>query len=235
MSPNSDRVVSALARLSRYAESHPAPKQAPSVTIAMTRQAGSRGAEIAQAVGVRLGWPVYDRELLKRIAEEKGLSARLLERLDERCTNWLQEIMQGFSAKADPSEGTYMKRLVELLMSLAEAGHCVVVGRGSADVLPPSTTVRVRVVAPRALRVVNTEKREKMSKAEAEAWVDRTDRERSHFVRTHFNRDPNDPLNYDLVLNSGRYSTEECVQLIVQAARLLEARLQSAAAPHHTA
>jgi cytidylate kinase len=235
MSPGSDRVAAALALLSRYAKSHPVPKEAPPVSVAISRQAGSRGAEIAQAVGARLGWPVYDHELLTRIAQEKGLSARLLEHLDERCPGWLEEVIAGFSTRPSPTEGTYMKHLLELLVSLGHIGHCVIVGRGAGYVLPPATTVRVRVVAPRALRVAKTERRKGVSKAEAERWVDQTDADRLLFVKSHFNRDPFDPLNYDLILNSGQYGPDECARLIVEAARMREAQVKAAPAAPLTA
>ncbi len=236
MSLTSDRVVEALARLHRYVESHPTPEQTPPLTIAISRQAGSRGAEIAQAVGARLGWPVYDRELLTHIAQEKRFNERLLDHLDERCTNWLEEIIAGFSTQYhSPTDWTYLKQLLRLLVSLRQVGHCVIVGRGAGHVLPASTTLHVRVIAPRALRVSKTEKQKGLSKAAAERWIDQTDNDRTHFVKHRFNMDPDDPLNYDLILNSGRYSTEECAELIVQAARVKDAQPKPASALRHTA
>jgi cytidylate kinase len=230
----SDRLVEALARLYQYAKSPPATRPAP-LTVAVTRQAGSRGAAIARAVGARLSWPVYDHELLTRIAAEKGLSARLFEHLDERCISWVEELFAGFSARSNTLEGVYLKQLLQLLASLGQAGHCVIVGRGAAQVLPAETTLRVRVLAPRVLRVSEVERREGLSKAEAERWVDQTDAGRAAFVKAHFSKDAADPLNYDLILNSGRLGTDECAELIAQAARLREARAEAAAAVRHTA
>jgi cytidylate kinase len=236
MSLTSDRVVEALARLHRYVESRPTPKQTPPLTIAISRQAGARGAEIAQAVGALLGWPIYDRELLTHIAQEKGLNERLLDHLDERCTNWLEEILTGFATQYhSPTDWTYMKQLLRVLVSLGQLGHCVIVGRGAGHVLLAPTTLHVRVIAPHALRVSKTEKRKGLSKPEAERWVDQTDSDRTRFVKHRFNMDSDDPLNYDLILNSGRYSTEECAALIVQAARVKEAQLKPAAALLNTA
>jgi cytidylate kinase len=126
-----------------------------------------------------------------------------------------------------------MKHLLELLVSLGQIGHCVIVGRGASYVLPLKTTVRVRVVAPRPLRVAKTELRKGLSKTEAERWVDKTDADREHFVKNHFNQDPQDPLNYDLILNSGRYSTDECARLIVDATQMREAQLKAASALSH--
>src|SRR4051794_5712812 len=53
-------------------------------TIALTRESGANGPLVARAIGKRLGWPVYDRELLERVAEEMGLRADLLESVDEK-------------------------------------------------------------------------------------------------------------------------------------------------------
>jgi cytidylate kinase len=228
MSPQSNHVVAALARLHQYVDSQPSPRETPPIAITVSRQAGSGGAEIARAVGERLGWQVYDGELLIRIAEEKGLSTRLVEHLDERCTNWLEEIAGSLSTRSSPTEWTYTKHLVEVLLSLGKIGHCVIVGRGANHVLRPDTTVRIRVVAPRNMRVARTEQQQGMTNADAERWVDKTDADRTRFVNTHFNKDPDDPLNHDLILNSGRYSIDDCAALIVQAAHLKEAQVKAA-------
>lgn len=200
------------------------------VSVTISRQAGSGGAAIATSVGARLGWPVYDNQLLAQVAKEQGVNVHLLEHLDERCTSWLKEVIAGFSTQVSPTEGKYMKELVKLLVSLGQIGHCVIVGRGAGYVLPRETTVRVRVVAPRAVRVANIERQKNLSRAEAEHWVDQTDADRLRFVKSHFYQDPFDPLNYDLILNSGRYSADDCVQLIVQATRMREAHVRTALA-----
>src|SRR5262249_33011581 len=65
-------------------------------TIAISRQAGTRGPDIARAVGQRLGWPVYDRELLELIASELGLRTQLVESVDERVSGWIERCLQLF-------------------------------------------------------------------------------------------------------------------------------------------
>src|SRR5438876_524115 len=41
-----------------------------SLTIAVSREAGSRGNTIGNRAGVKLGWPVYNQELLEYVAQE---------------------------------------------------------------------------------------------------------------------------------------------------------------------
>lgn len=67
---------------------------APAYTITISRESGAGGAAVAREVGRLLDWPVYDRELLERIAAEAGLHAELLETLDEKRSHWLTEILQ---------------------------------------------------------------------------------------------------------------------------------------------
>src|SRR4051794_28835183 len=57
----------------------PSPK-ATAHSIAISREAESGGPEVAREVGKRLGWRVYDRELLEQIATDLGVRADLLER-----------------------------------------------------------------------------------------------------------------------------------------------------------
>src|SRR6516164_7894312 len=94
----SNRIVDALARLQRFAHS-PDHEIQPDLTIAISRQAGASGGEVARAIGNRLGWPVYDQELVKRIAQEKGVKEQLLATLDERYVGWLEEVAAALSTE----------------------------------------------------------------------------------------------------------------------------------------
>jgi cytidylate kinase len=196
------------------------------ITVALSRQAGSRGAEVARAVGATLGWPVYDHELLELIAREKGLHTSLLEHVDERYVGWIEDAMRFYALQ----KTGYLPELRELLISLSKLGHCVIVGRGAPHVLPPETTLRVRVVGSRASRVAHVQANKGVSAAEAERWVDHTDRDRDNFLRHYFHSDADNPVGYDLVLNSERLGVEDCANLIVQQAKVMEAHAPRALA-----
>jgi cytidylate kinase len=234
MAVTTDRVLESLARLNQYLDAQlyrdREPKTGamslaePPITIAISRQAGSGGAEIARLTGARLGWPVYDHELLDRIGQEKGLSSRLLAYLDERPIHWLEEAFRTFGSSDSSRDRDYQRGLLHLLASLGEAGHCVIVGRGAAQILPARTTLSVRVIAPRRERIAAVQKRKGLSAAEAERWVDKHDRERAQFVKECVHANADDPCGYDLVLNTGRLSHLECSELIVHAVRAREAR-----------
>jgi cytidylate kinase len=228
------QIVDAVARMNRYLDETPekgARADGPRpFTIALAREAGAGGSTVAQAIGARLGWPVYDKDLLQRIAEEKGLHPRLLEGHDEQHIDWLTATMRRLCAVPTTDAYVYFKPLLRVLAALSEQGHCIIVGRGAGIVLPAETTLSVRLVAPRPLRIACMAKKLGLSPAEAERWVDRTDGERCRFIKDHFHQDCTDPHNYDLVLNSGRLPTDECARVIIEALQAKEALLKPARA-----
>ncbi|MCI0462236.1 MAG: cytidylate kinase-like family protein [Gemmataceae bacterium] len=202
-------------------ESSGAPR--PAFTIALSREAGAGGREVARELGARLGWPVYDRELLELIAKEMEVPASLLERVDEKHKGWLEELFEAISSTPAVGPDVYASRLGKVLLSLAARGDCVILGRAAAQILPAATTLRVRLVAPREARIVRAERRLGVGREQAVRWVETTDRERDRFVRDHFRKDPADPHLYDLVLNTARFPPAECAELIARALERIRA------------
>jgi cytidylate kinase len=194
------------------------PGRAPAaLTIAISRQIGARGTTVGRAVGERLGWPVYDHELLELIAREQNLRVSLLESVDERRTSWIEEAMTGFAEIPAVSEGNYARYLTETMLSLAAHGACIIVGRGAAQVLPAGSTLRVRLVTPLEDRIAWMSREQGLSHGEAARRVAELDHARVGFIRSHFRKDPTDPAGYDLVLNSSRLSVDACADLVVAA------------------
>jgi cytidylate kinase len=218
-----ERTSEAVLRAFQHWEKHREDEGKPTAfTIAISREVGARGTTVARELGRRLGWTVYDHELLERIAGELGLRTNLLESIDERRVSWLQECVEALVAVPSVSEGTYVRRLVETVLSLGVLGKCIIVGRGAAQILPAATTLRVRLVADRADRIGVMSQERGLSPAEAARHVEREELERARFVREHFRKDPTDPQHYDLILNTSRFSVAACADLIMQALHLMQ-------------
>jgi hypothetical protein len=179
-------------------------------------------AEVAHAIGEELGWHVYDHELVEWIARDMGVRADLLESVDERRMSWLTELLQGFTSGPVVSPVTYSYHLAQTLLSLAAHGECILVGRGAAQLLPPETTLRLRLVGPLKDRVAAVQRRLGCSAEEAARWVEQTEREWRAFVVEHFDKDPADADGYDLILGAFRYASSQCAQLTATALRLLQ-------------
>ena len=190
----------------------------PGFTIAISRDVGIEAGDVARAVGQRLGWPVWDHELLVAVAERMHSRARDLAPVDETHVSWLQESLEMMLDMHAVSQIAYVHQLVKVVDELGEQGNCIVVGRGAAQLLPVDTTLRVRLVAPLAQRVVAMCRMTGIvNHAAALRKVEKLQRDRKRFVTEHFHADPTDPENYDLVLNVSRLSIDDCTQQIIDA------------------
>jgi cytidylate kinase len=217
-------------------ERHPADRQ---FTVAISREAGAAGMEIAHEIGQRLEWPVYDREIIDLIAVESGLREELVESLDERDRGWLVEAIASFKRRDQVSTAEFVHHLVHVLNALAAHGRCVIVGRGAAACLPRATTLRVRVVADLGDRVRRIAQEQRLTEEEAHDTVERIDRQRGKFVAGHFHRDILDAHNFDVVVNVSRLTPATCADVAVQALRALASSSATdnaaSATPHATA
>jgi cytidylate kinase len=201
------------------------------LTVALAREAGTRGTLIAQELGKLLGWHVYDHELLDRIAQDMGVRTTLLNSVDERAQSWMLESVAGFLTPpaerewtSQVSESSYVRHLIETVLALGVHGECIIVGRGCAFILPPETTLRVRLVGTVKERTVVLANQLGISAREAAHKLRTLDRERSDFVQDLFSRDPADPRNYDLVLNTSRFSVAEVAELIAGVVHRMQVR-----------
>jgi cytidylate kinase len=203
--------------------------------LAISRQTGARGTTVARLVGQRLGWPVYDHELLERIACEMNVRVSLLESIDERVMPWLEERIETFLSGPTVNDASFFRHLVQTIMSLGEHGHAVIVGRGASFLLSPRTTLRVRLVAERQDRIAAIVAERGLSLEQAERQVRDADRERARFIKEHFHLDVADPLHYDLTLNTSRISVSQCATLLASAMEELKQRLATTPAAERVA
>ena len=207
------------AAYARPNELRDAPSRAiPAFSIALSREAGIDADAVAREVGRRLGWQVWDHELLVAIAERLHSRTSDVAPVDETHISWLQESLESFLETHTVSQIAYIHQLVQILVELGEHGECVIVGRGAAQMLPADTTLRVHLIAPLKERVAAMSQRLGGGAANRVARkLEQIDRDRTRFVKDYFHRDPTDLSNFDLVLNMSRLSTEDCGEIIIDA------------------
>lgn len=201
----------------------------PPFTITISREAGALGNSVASEIGARLNWPVYDRNILEKIAEELGRSPTQLEGVDERPVPWLEECLACLFDRYHVGSDAYVKHLFAAVRGLGAQGRCVLVGRGANFILSPESTLRVRLIAMPQDRIQVIAKKLGLSNAEADLWIKTTERERTGFIKRTFNEDPSNPHHYDLVLNMSRLSVSDAADIILETLRHLEAQAATVA------
>lgn len=188
-------------------------EQGPWVTV--SKELGSEGEEIARQVAERLGWHVFDREILEAIASTTATRERLLSRLDERAVGRLDEFFSNILMPKVPSQAAFLNEMMQVIWMLGRDGHAVLLGRGANWVLDARYGLRVRLTAPVAERIDRVARAGGLSHVDAQKRVHEDDKRRTGFIRQAFGRDIADPLGYDLTLNTAGLGSAACVKLIL--------------------
>lgn len=190
-----------------------------SLTVALSRESGSRGTSIARRVGRKLGWQVYTQELLDYIVHEGADHSGVLAHLPAEAVHWAEGRIDCLVQERKISTERNVLDLARVILALGAQGDAVLVGRGAGYLLPHETTLHVRVVAPLPDRIAYMSQWLRLTMEEAAEQVRLLDRRRSDFMQTHFHHSTADVYPYDLLLNSSLLGEETCVALIAQAAR----------------
>jgi len=185
--------------------------------VALSREAGSGGADIGRMLAERLGWALYDRELVEEVAERLQVAPRFVELLDEARTDWFRDALLELVDKRLVHQDTYVRRLGRLMLLAAWEGEAVFVGRGAHLLLPPDNGLLVRVVAPRAFRMTRLAERDGLELEDAAHKMDDLDEARATYLKRNF-RQAGD-VGFDLVLDAARLGLEGAVDVIVAGLR----------------
>jgi hypothetical protein len=190
-----------------------------SLTVTISREAGSRGGSIARRAGRKLDWQVYNQELLEYIAQESAFRQSLLDNLPAAASRWAEERLEALRHDYQLGQYPAILEMAHIIVALGAQGNVVLLGRGANSVLPAESTLSVRIMAPREDRIAYMSQWLRLTLDEAAEQVELRDRRRADFLETHFRRQPADIYQYDLILNSSLLGEELCADLIAQAAR----------------
>ena len=191
--------------------------------ITISRQNGSLGDEIADALAARLGTIVISRKYaLDNFFGE--INPGTLDRLNESA--------KFFDMTLPGSDRTYADILVERIRALASESKdkdLVILGMGGSVLLSGFPgAIHVRVTASETTRLNTIARKYRITADEANEVLDIGDRKHRKFVRTVYGKDITAPEQFDLILNTDRLSVDECVDAIAELARKHDMRVRLA-------
>ena len=189
--------------------------------ICMSRRLGSGARSINAILCERLGYQVFGSALIDEIARDLNVQRQLVNGLDERARGEIETLLDFYLEGKEISPQDYFRSLVRVVEALTRLGGTILLGRGSSLILGERAGLRVFVTAPLELRVRRLMQYESLDEATAQRKIAESDRERDAFVRKYWKVDVNDPLHYDMVINSARLDPGTAAGLILHA---LEAR-----------
>ena len=195
--------------------------------LLISREKGAGGSSVGELAGKRLGWQVFDREIVDAIAQRANVRRELVESLDERDRTIIEDVLEELLRPQRFGASGYLANLHEVVLTLGHQGDVVIVGRGAEYILPSRFGLRARLVAPVEDRVKRIASRENSTSKAARMEVEKSDRDRERAVRRQFGQDARDPLNHDLTINTAELTLEAATEVVMTALqRKLAAQLK---------
>lgn len=207
--------------------------------ITFSRQTASGGDEIASRVADLLGYAIFDKTMMSKLAVEIGLteqeivdfsetgyrSRSFLDRLLVRnqtvgeariWTEDTQGVRRPEIAKISDEKAVALVRGV--IATAYQRGNVIIVGRGGQAILKDQPGVlHVRVEAPLANRIERIMEQKDLLPNQAEMLIEERDRAAQSYVKRYYGIDPADFIHYHLVINTGLLDRETAVEMIVLA------------------
>ena len=148
------------------------------------------------------GWTLFDKNLIGKVLADHNLPGVLEKLMEEERISFfasmLNEIFSGL-----PGQWALIRKQSETIVQVASLGNAIIIGRGANIVtqnLP--NTFHVRLIAPINERIKNFAEVHKIDFKKAKTLVEQHDACRMKYIDTVFNKKIDDPLLYDMVINT---------------------------------
>lgn len=193
--------------------------------ITISREFGSGGHSIGEAVARKLGYRFFDRELVNQVAERSGFSPEFIEESGEYASAKNSLLFAIATANQYTMNGISMldKLYIEqtkIIEEIAQEGNCVIVGRCSDYILREyEDCLHVFIHADMKSRAKRIVERFGEQERSAEKRLNEKDQKRKVYYKNYTGRSWGQAQNYDLCLNSGVLGSERCVELIAAACK----------------
>jgi cytidylate kinase len=219
----------------------------PMTVIAMTREIGSLGTDVAAGLTARLGLKIIRSELVAdSVADRLGIKAKAFLRYMDGTASLIE--------RWHIDRRKLVHYTAEEILRLAQQGNILIKSFGAAALLRGLPhVISVRVCAPLDFRVRVLMDRFAINDANAaREQIERSDAASARAMSIYFNGEHEDARLYHLVVNTERLSVQTCVKTIAElvesrqfsdaaaarsalADKLVEARISSAFAEHISA
>jgi cytidylate kinase len=213
-------VLGELEKCKRYIESHSAAiyergrtlvrlRRGPCITI--SRETGTGARRVSEALVKYLqkyhiedspGWTIFDKNLIQKVLEDHQLPARLSSLMEEDKISFFSSILnEMFSGQ--PDIWSLIHKTSKTIMQIGSLGYAIIIGRaGNVITSKFPNTFHVRLIAPYETRVRWFAEDYHLDFHEAKRIVDEHDNSRRKFLHSVFMKKIDDPLLYDLIINT---------------------------------
>jgi cytidylate kinase len=202
--------------------------------ITIRGQLGSGASEVGRQIADRLQVDYIDRQIISEVAARLHREERELIAKEMPLTGFLGRIAEALgtsNAFGDGVAGTYLpvweiplddsrylQALESVVRELARSHSLVILGRGSQFILKGYPgALHVLAVAPLEVRTKRVMKDLNVDQEAAKLEILHYDNSLREFFKKYFKVEPEEPVHYDLVINTGRFSFQAAASIVADA------------------
>ncbi len=178
--------------------------------VTISRGSMSGGEALAKCLAAKLGYPILGREVLVEAAARLGVPEEVLREKIQTSAGIFEQLTT--------DRYIYLVALQSALADQCVSGNLIYHGNAGHFLLKDVPKVlRVRLIAPMAMRVRAVMKKQGLSPEAAEEYIRYVDQERIEWTKFVYGVDWRDPKNYDLIINLRRVSLESACSMVTGA------------------
>ncbi|MBQ6729137.1 MAG: cytidylate kinase-like family protein [Bacteroidales bacterium] len=200
----------------------------PKFVIAINREFGSGGREIAYKLGELLNVNVYDKAILDTLTTKFNLTVEEMQRIKASKPNWWNEFCRFYQQFGAAGQGGYTPQEgrevtsqqiylaeTQILRDLASQESCVIIGRSGFHIFRNHPyAMRIFFIADRKARVKRVMEKFALDEDAASMRIDKIDEARDTYTQTVAGVSRYDARNYDFVFNVTQFPTDLVAQFL---------------------
>ncbi|MGN0621115.1 MAG: AAA family ATPase [Porcipelethomonas sp.] len=197
--------------------------------ITIERQYASGGIEIGKKVAERLNVPCYSSEILEQAAKNCSIPPEYVESTQEDVS---QSLLYRLSVAAKTGKAPdevvtkadiLYKEIKRIITEMAEKSSCVIIGRCSDYILRNrENCLNVFIHSGFEARIKRAVEEYGVNEDIADYIIRKNDRRRESFYNASTGRTWGVKENYHLCLNSEKFGTDSCVDMIINSLEYLK-------------
>lgn len=192
--------------------------------VALSREYGSGGREIAQKLAEKLNVGCYDKSIIKMTAEKSGLAAGFVEKSEEKVeNNFLFNLKYSSYAGLDsivyyetPTNDKMFIAQSAVIKEIAEQESCVIIGRCGDYVLrEQENLIRIFIRADLEYRAANAVENYGLPEKGAASAIRKIDKARANYYKYYTNGAWGAADHSDIIINSEVSGIDGAVEIIL--------------------
>lgn len=187
--------------------------------ITISREFGSGGHFIGEELAKKLGVRYYDKDIIDKVAEETGLSAKFVETQGEYAPtkNFFSYSFIGRDASGASLADQIFVAQTKIIREIAEKESCVIIGRCADYILKDNPDcVHAFIYGDTKIKAERIQKLYNKSEKEALALMKEMDKKRSINYKYCTDQTWGNNKNYTITLNSSKLGFDTCVNILAQ-------------------